>query len=292
MSDNSLPLTDIAVIILTFNEAANLPQALASVQGWARQVFVLDSFSTDDTCEIARTAGCSVVQNRFVDYSKQRNYAIEQLPIETSWILFLDADEWLTEELKAEISQIIASKPEENGYYIKRRMIWMGQWIRRGYYPTWILRLFRRGRGRCEDRSVNEHLIVEGKLGYLQHDFVHEDQKGIGDWIIKHDRYAIREALELLKRDEKQSQEEIYASFWGTQSERKRWLRYKVWNRIPPLIRPWFFFAYRYVLCGGFLDGREAFVFHFLQALWFMTLVDAKYLEAKQKAGKALFSQD
>jgi glycosyltransferase involved in cell wall biosynthesis len=278
-------LADVAVVILSFNEAPNLGQALRSVQGWARQVFVLDSFSTDDTCEIAKAAGCQVIQNRFIDYSKQRNYAIEQLPLETEWILFVDADEWLTEELKAEIAQVIADQPEENGFYIKWRLIWMGRWIRHGYYPTWILRLFRRGKGRCEERGINEHLIVEGKLGYLRNDFIHQDQKTIGDWIIKHERYAEREALELMKRDEHHIQDEIDAKFWGTQAQRKRWIRYKIWNRMPPLVRPWCFFAYRYVLRGGFLDGREAFVFHFLQALWFMTLIDAKYIE-KQASRK------
>ena len=278
--------TSITVIILTLNEALNLPQALASVKGWAQEIFVLDSFSTDNTVEIASQAGCSVVQNTFVDYAKQRNFAIEQLPIESEWILFLDADEWLTDELKAEISRLIETGPEENGFYIKRRMIWMGKWIRRGYYPSWILRLFRRGKGRCEDRAMNEHLIVEGKPGSLQHDFIHEDQKGIDDWIGKHNRYATREALELIKREGQQQQEEIKVRFWGRQAERKRWLRYRVWNRMPPLVRPFLYFIYRYLLTGAFLEGRAAFVFHFLHALWYPLLIDAKYLEMKTSAGK------
>ena len=276
--------TSIAVIILTLNEAPNLPQALASVKGWAHEIFVLDSFSTDNTVEIASQAGCSVVQNAFVDYAKQRNFAIEQLPIESEWILFLDADEWLTDELKSEISRLIETGPEENGFYIKRRMIWMGKWIRRGYYPSWILRLFRRGKGRCEDRAMNEHLIVEGKPGSLQNDFIHEDQKGIDDWIGKHNRYATREALELIKREGQQQQEEIKVRFWGTQAERKRW--FQIWNRMPPLVRPFLYFIYRYFLTGAFLEGRAAFVFHFLHALWYPLLIDAKYLEMKTTAGK------
>jgi len=274
---------DVAVIILTFNEAVNLPQALSSVKGWAQEIFVLDSFSTDNTCEIAHAAGCVVVQNCFVDYAKQRNYAIEQLPITASWILFLDADEWLTEELKTEITQLIASQPEENGYYIKRRMIWMGRWIKRGYYPTWILRLFRRGYGRCEDRPVNEHLVVEGKIGYLRQDFIHEDRKGIDDWIAKHNRYATREASELIGQENQRQQQEIDVSFWGTQAERKRWLRYRVWNRMPPLIRPFFYFVYRYFVTGAFVEGQAAFVYHFLHALWYPLLIDAKYLEMRAK---------
>ena len=110
--------------------------------------------------EISREAGCTVVQNGFIDYASQRNFAIDHLPIRSEWIFFLDADEWLTKDLKDEIGRVITLHPEENGYRIKRRMIWMGKWIRRGYYPTWLLRLFRRGKGRCEDRTVNEHMIV------------------------------------------------------------------------------------------------------------------------------------
>lgn len=280
-NDMNASLSDVAVVILTLNEARNLPQAITSLKGWAREVFVLDSFSTDNTFEIAKQAGCAVFQNAFVDYAKQRNFAIEQLPIESEWILFLDADEWLTEELKAEISRRIETNPEENGFYVKWRMIWMGKWIRRGYYPSWILRLFRRGKARCEDREVNEHLIVEGKVGYLQHDFIHEDLKGIDDWIVKHNRYATREALEQVKQERRKQQEEIKVRFWGTQAERKRWLRYRVWNRMPPLVRPFFYFVYRYLLTGAFLEGRAAFVFHFFHALWYPLLIDAKYLEMK-----------
>ena len=280
-------LCNVAVVILTLDEERNLPHALESVRDWADEIFVLDSFSTDRTLEIAREAGCVVVQNAFVDYAKQRNFAIEQLPIRAEWVFFLDADEWLTDELKFEISQVVSRRPTENGFYVKRRMIWMGRWMRRGYYPTWILRMFRRERGRCEDRAVNEHLIVEGRTGYLTNDFVHEDHKGLGDWIDKHNRYATREAVELLAQDVSLKQEEIAARFTGTQAERKRWLRYRIWGRLPPLLRPLFYFIYRYVLTGAFLEGRAAFVFHFLHALWYPLLIDAKYLEMRRAARKA-----
>lgn len=271
---------NVAVIILTCNEEANIVQALDSVVGWAREVFILDSLSTDRTIEIAGRYPCSIHQNRFENFARQRNYALKYLPIQSEWILFLDADEWLPMELKSEIYDLIVRNPEENGYYIKRRLIWMGRWIRRGYYPSWILRLFRHGHARCEDRAVNEHLIVEGKIGHLKQDFMHEDRKGVGDWIAKHNRYAMREALELLK-PAGHCKREINARFWGSQVERKRWLRYRVWNRTPPLLRPFFYFFYRYVLRGGFLDGREGFIYHFLQALWYPMLIDVKYLELK-----------
>lgn len=268
----------IAVIILTYNEEPNLPQALASVVGWADEVFIFDSFSTDRTVAIAREWGVKVMQHPFENYARQRNAALDELPIRSEWILFLDADEWLPQPLKDEIRHLIASRPNENGFYIKWRFIWMGRWIRRGYYPTWILRLARRSHVRCEERQVNEHLIVDGATGRLANDFIHEDRKGVADWIAKHVKYAQREAEELLRG---RAQVEIPARLFGTQAERKRWVRQRVWNRLPPLVRPWFYFFYRLVLRGGILDGWPAFAFHFLHALWFPMLIDIFYLERK-----------
>ena len=276
----------LAVIILTYNEAINIAQALDSLVGWADEVFILDSFSTDRTIELANQYDCVVMQNKFQNYAKQRNYALEQLPITSEWVLFMDADEWLPNKLKQEISELIKSNPEENGFYLSWRLIWMGRWIKRGYYPTWILRLFRHGKVYCEDRAVNEHLIVEGKTGKLLNDFIHEDRKGVSEWISKHNNYASREAVELFNSRSQEGYQEIDAKLLGTQAQRKRWLRYKVWNNLPPLIRPCFYFFYRYILTGGFLEGRQAFIYHFLQALWFPMLIDIKYLEMKLGASK------
>jgi len=272
----------LAVIILTYNEETNLHQALASVAGWSDETFVLDSLSTDDTVNVARAYGCTVATNQFENYAKQRNYALDHLPITSEWVLFLDADEWLPEPLKNEISVLIATSPAENGFYVNRRLIWMGRWIRRGYYPSWILRLFRLGKGRCEDRAVNEHMVVDGATGRLHNDFMHEDRKSVTDWIAKHNGYATREAMELLRPGGVPGYQEIEARLFGSQAERKRWLRQKIWNRMPPLIRPFVYFFYRYMLAGGFLDGTSAFMYHFLQGLWFPMLVDIKYLELKR----------
>ena len=269
----------LAVIILTCNEEANLRQGLDSIAGWAHEIFILDSFSADRTVEIAQRYGCRIAQNRFTNFAQQRRYALESLPVSCEWVLFLDADEWLPHELKQEISALIAGSPAENGFYLKWRLIWMRRWIRRGYYPCWILRLFRYGKGRCEDRAMGEHLIVDGATGYLRNDLMHEDQKSVSEWIAKHNGYATLEALELVKARAAPGYREIDARFLGTQAQRKRWLRHKVWNRLPPLIRPLFYFSYRYVLTGGFADGREAFAYHFLQALWYPMLIDVKYLE-------------
>ena len=280
MAKNSFNSASLSVVIITLNEEKNITQALDSVKNWANEVLVLDSFSTDRTVELAKSYGCYVSQNKFENYSKQRNFALQNLPINTEWIFFLDADEWLSQELKDEINVKLLSSPPENGFYIKRRLMWMGKWIRRGYYPSWQLRLFRYGHGHCEDRAINEHLIVNGKIGYLTHYFTDESRKGVTDWISKHNHYSTREAIELLNSRSQSNHQEVDIYFFGSQAQRKRWLRYKIWNKLPPILRPFIYFFYRYVILVGFLDGRRAFLFHFLQALWYPLLIDIKYLEA------------
>jgi glycosyltransferase involved in cell wall biosynthesis len=272
----------VSVIILTKNEEKNIARALATTLGWAHQVFVFDSFSTDRTVEIATSMGADVVQHVFVDYAQQRAAALVELPLETEWVFFLDADEQLPPELRSEIAAVIARDPVENGFYCRFRMIWMGRWIRRGYYPTWIMRFFRRSKGTMESRAINEHFKIEGATGRLENDILHEDNKSIDEWIDKHNRYSSGEARELF---EGATAGEIVPRLFGTQTERKRWIRYRVWNRLPPLVRPSIYFAWRYVVRGGFLEGKEALSYHFLHALWFYMLVDIKYLDMKRRRG-------
>lgn len=281
----------IVVVILTYNEAENIAQALESVSGWADSVLVFDSGSSDDTVRIAESYGCIVETHPFENFGRQRNAALAAAAGLAEWVFFLDADEWLTQGIKAEIdAQLAVVKPEIGGYFAARRLIWRGKWIRRGYYPTWILRLVRHAGAVCEERSVNEHIIVPGETRRLREDFMHEDRKGIGDWIDKHNRYATREAVEAAARSLQPGH--LPARFFGSQPERARWLRTRVWNRMPPLSRPIFYFLYRYILRGGFLDGSAGFVYHFMQALWYHLLIDIKYLELLEARGKQGRSAD
>ena len=274
----------VTVVILTFNEAENIAQALESVCGWARDVFVLDSNSSDDTCAIAERYGCDVFRHAFEGYARQRNYALTHLPFRTEWVLFLDADELVTRELQAEIADVLAAEPAANGFFVKRRLMWMGRWIRRGCYPTWILRLFRRSHGRYGDRPVNEHAVVDGGVAYLQHDLIHADRKGVGDWVAKHMRYVEYEAAELLRA--RTENFDVKPSLFGDQVSRKRWIRINVWQRCPPVLRAFVYFGYRYVVRGGWLDGREGLVYHCLQAFWYPLMIDVRYLEMK-RSGRA-----
>ncbi len=282
---------DVAVIILTFNEQDNLAFALDSVCGWARQVFVVDSFSRDRTAEVATRYECAIVEHEFVSETAQRNWALNELPIEATWIISLDADEWLPGELKDEIAGIIAKGTVHSGFLVASKFIWMGRWIKRGYYPKWNTRLFRHDAARWESREINPHPIIQGTIGHLEHDYIHENHKGLKDWSDKHVRYALQEALELLSQEEQSSV--LEPSLLGTQAQRMRWIRLNLYNRLPPLTRPFLYFFYRIVLRFGFLDGWQAVVYHFLHAFWCPLLIDLFYLEMKEtrkQAGKTAAS--
>lgn len=272
---------DLTVIILTYQEEANIKYALQNVSEWAKQIIVLDSFSTDNTIAIIKQFNAEIYQREFDNYANQRNYALRELNIQNSWTLFLDADEWLTDELKNEITQILKN-PKCDGYLIKRRFYFMERWIKYGgYYPSWNLRLFKHYLASV-NREINEHIEVSGKVGRLKYDMIDENHKGFSDWINKHNKYSDFESkqFDLAVHDN-------MAKLWGSPIERKRWIRLKVWNKIlPPLIRPFIYFLYRYFLRLGFLDGRAGFIYHFMHGLVYRLIIDIKYIENKRQNSK------
>jgi glycosyltransferase involved in cell wall biosynthesis len=158
---------NVSVIILTHNESVNIERAIQNTISWAHEVIVLDSYSKDNTVEMSMLLGAKVVQRKFDNYSAQRNYAIQQIQLKTEWILFLDADEYLSEDLMQEINAELVN-PKADGYYLKRRFYFNGKWIRwGGYYPTWILRLFKKDKGLFQ-REINEHLVLNGTTSKLK----------------------------------------------------------------------------------------------------------------------------
>jgi len=272
---NELP--DLTVLILTFNEEINLPYALKNLEGFAKEVVILDSWSSDKTLEIAHGSCATVYRRRFDNFANQRNFALAEIEYATEWLFILDADELITDELKDEICETL-NKTHFDAFFIKRRFFWMGQWIKRGYYPTWLLRLGRVGTLVCDERPINEHLVcTTGKVGRLREDFIDYNRKPLSDWLDKHNRYSTLEAQVLLENSDSG---ENYR-FLGSQYERKRWIRAKIWNQLPPLVRPFLYFFYRYFLCLGFMDGKKAFVYHFLHAFFYRVIIDLKYLEKK-----------
>src|SRR5205085_7460154 len=274
-----------SVVILTLNEEANIVSCLQSID-WAAEVFVVDSGSHDHTVEFAQALGVKVFSHPFEGYAKQRNWALQNLPFSNEWVLMLDADERIPSSLAEEITETIRNdKHGCSGFFLKYRHIFFGRFLRHGgLYPTWLLRLFKRQSVRFEDRSVNEHVILQGAAGYLCQPFDHQDLRPLSDWIAKHNRYADLEAEEYLKEVFGIGfQDSIPTRCWGTQAERKRWVKLQVWNRLPLLLRAFLFFFWNYFLKRGFLDGEAGFIYHVLWSFWYPFLVSVKIVERRRK---------
>lgn len=275
---------NVDVIVLTFNEELNLEQCLQSVGGLARNIFVVDSGSTDRTVQIARQYGARVVTHEFTTQAEQFNWALDHLPIKSEWVLRLDADEYLLPELKEEIAVVLPELPAEvTGLYMKRRMIFLGRWIcHGGYYPAWLLRLFRYAKARSEEAELNEHIVLlEGVSRRLQNDFVDQDHEGLAAWTLKHEGFTARQARFLNGLEEGYDSSWIRPNLFGNQVQRKRWLMYNFYRRAPLFIRAYLYFLYRYVFRLGFLDGPQGLIFHFLHGCWYPFYTDAKIYEER-----------
>ena len=259
----SLP---VSVIVPVRNEARNLPRCLESLRG-AGEVYVIDSHSTDDTAEIARSFGAKVVQFRYRGgWPKKRQWAMDTLPLAYDWILLLDADEALTSELAEEVQQAI-QRPGIDGYYIALRMHFLGRALRWGSARFYKLALFRRGKGRFEcrlpdqntsmcDMEVHEHVMVSGPTAKLTNALLHHNVESLSRYIQKHDEYSNWEARVLLNQES--TFETLPASPFGNQAQRRRWLKRKLFG-LPG--SPFMLFIYRYLFRLGFLDGVPGLIY-------------------------------
>ncbi len=274
-------IAPVSVIIPTFNEEINLPGALDSVKGWADEVFVVDSLSTDRTLEIAKHHGAHVVQHEFHHPAQQKNWAMENLPFKHDWLLMLDADERVPPPLRDEIIEVIKDDGRGlDGFWMRYRLFFYGKWIRHcGWYPTWILRLVRRSKTRWEDRPVDEHIILDGKAGYLKNDLIHENLRDMEFWIAKHNRYSTQNAQLYYELIQKKTSDGLQRRLLGNQAERKRLIKERIWPYLP--CRSLLFFMYLYIFRLGFLDGKQGFIFCLMQGI-FQEFVTVKLWELKR----------
>lgn len=255
MSEANRPL--IEVMIPTFNESAHIEQAVKSALGLG-PVFVLDSLSTDGTQELARQAGATVVEHAWEGYARQKNWGLDNLPFKGEWVFILDADERITPSLRDEVLRVTATRSENVGYFVNRVVLFMGREIRHGgLYPSWNLRLFRRGHCRYEDRAVHEHMVAEGPTGYLKREMLHIRRETISEYIKKHIIYADLESEEWVKRRLGQGGGASTETLFRDVLRYRQWLRRHVWPKTP--CRPFIRFFYMYFLRMGFLDGRAGF---------------------------------
>jgi len=277
-------VSDVTVIILTFNEEMHIARAVASVAPFASQVLVVDSMSTDRTAEIARSHGAKVLFHAFENQAKQFQWALENGGAATEWILRLDADEVIEPGLCAEILERLPSLPESvTGVNLKRKHIFMGAWIRYGgRYPLLMMRLFRRGKARIEDRWMDEHIAVtEGVTVTFDGCFADHNLNNLDYFIDKHNKYATREAVEVLNDRYGLFTREDVITLHGSSHQAffKRLLKERVYNRLSYPLSSLFYFVWRYFVQLGFLDGRSGLVYHFLQGYWYRFLVGAKVEE-------------
>jgi glycosyltransferase involved in cell wall biosynthesis len=267
-----------SVIILTKNEETNLPLCLASLKTLDCEIVVVDSGSTDCTTEIARNHGARVVEHAFENQARQFNWALESLSLSAPWIIRLDADERLTPELGSELSAtLLSASAEVTGFLIKRRVYFWGRWIRHGgYYPIWLLRVWRQGCGRYEDVEMDEHVLLKrGRTVRLQNDIIDDNHKGLTFWIDKHNTYSDREVQAIVHARHLQPT--------GAEIVRRRYLKVQLYGSMPLFVRAMFYWMYRYFILLGFLDGLPGLVFHFLQGFWYRFVVDAKLYELRRQ---------
>ncbi len=282
----------ISVIVPVKNEALNIVDCLTSV-AWADEVWVVDSHSTDETVALAELHGARIIQFDWqAGGPKKKNWALENLNFANEWVLLLDADERVTRELVAEIRQLWEQGNQAEGYYLNRKLIFLGRWIKHcGWYPSWNLRLFKHRMGRFEqlktqdiqhtgDVEVHEHVIFSGQAAYLKNDLLHEDFKSIYHFIERHNRYSTWDARVYFNlANDAAGGDVITPSFWGAPVERKRFIK-RWWARLParPLLR----FIWMYVIKRGFLDGRAGLLFCSLMMMH-ETVISAKLYEQQLK---------
>lgn len=275
----------LTAIILTHNEAKHLSRALASIASFATDVIVVDSFSTDETPEIAQRAKVvRFFQRKFKNYADQFDWALNQTNITSDWILRLDADEVIHEDLALRIKDFIAStSPDVAGINLQRRHIWMGRWVRfGGRYPLNLVRIWRRGQGYIEDRWMDEHIVVTGgRIITLKGGFSDWNLNDLSFFTDKHNRYATREAIDVLGARYQLFDTEHALAMTGTslQASLKRFFKNQVYNRLPFWLSAFLYFVWRYVFQLGFLDGRTGMIYHVLQGFWYRFLVGAKVSE-------------
>jgi len=267
------------VILLTLNSEETLGVTLGRARMISDEIFVVDSFSKDETVKIAMNFGAKVIQHPFEHYGAQRNWAIDNLPITRMWQLHLDADESMDDQL-VDVIRALPEDPVHSGYFLPRYVRFLNRVIRHGgMSPTWHLRLFRTGVGRCEDRKYDQHFFLKsGTSAQLSGVMVDDIRMPLTEWTARHNRWSDGEVEELSARE---TAGRLNPDLHGNPAQRKRFLRQK-YNQLPLFVGPFALFVYRYFFRLGFLDGTEGFIFWILQTFWFRFLVDAKIWERQK----------
>lgn len=281
---------DLSVIILTGNEELHIRRCLDRICDIASEVFIVDCFSKDRTLEIAKEyPEVTILQNKWVNYATQFNWALENAPIKTKWVLRLDADEYLSNELKVELREKLPVLDEKyTGIVVPLQRVFLGREIRHGIAKgIKMLRFFQYGKAKSEIRQMDEHLeLTEGESVEFNGPFSDDNLNNLSWWAQKHIGYAIREAVDLLDIEYDLTGSAVHTEISQIDEQALAKRRKKeAYARKPLFWRSFAYFVYRYFLRMGFLDGKEGFLWDFFQGWWYRTLVDAKVFEIKKACG-------
>ena len=280
----------LAAVVLTKDESKHIERCLKSLVGIIDEIIVVDSYSKDDTVKKAETLGARVIQHPWKNYATQFNYGVYECGISADWIWRIDADEYLEGSLGMVVKEYIQSAPDDiNGIYVRKRIDFMGKpLLHGGWYPSYHLKVFRRGHGDCENRWMDEHIrLIDGNaITIAEGNQVDANLNNLTWWTEKHNGYATREMVDMLMMEYglDERAKEVIPKFFGTEEQRKRWLKLK-YIKAPLFVRPFINLFIRYILKAGFLDGKEGFIWHILQGFWYRMLVDAKIFELKKQFG-------
>jgi len=271
-------MSSISILVLTLNEEANLADCIDSC-AWCDDIVVFDSLSVDSTREIAFAKGARIFERAFDNYAAQRNAALTTVEYKHSWVLMVDADERVPDDLAREIeSKVRSADPDTVMFRIRRKDFFLGQWLKRSSgYPTWFGRLVRLGRIRVE-RDVNEEYLADGHIQHLESHLHHFPfHKGVAYWFERHNRYSGMEAMaKLAQQREPLAMRELFSA---DAIDRRRSMK-QVLYRMP--LRPLIVFFYLYVIRLGLLDGRAGFYFSRMRAIYEF-LIDLKVMETKRR---------
>jgi len=281
----------LSIFIPTFNEEIHIERALKSALSLTSNIFVVDSHSTDKTVEIAERMGVKVFQYKWEansNWAKKFNWTLQHVPFPTSWIMRLDADEYLTLDFIQKIRLELYGLPEDvTAISINRREYFMRRWMKHGgTYPKTMIRIVRKGKAFFESRIIDEHIeITEGRSIYWNIDICDDKIISLTKWIANHNIHATKEAITLIDHElglfsTNDETNNLDAAAFKTRKKKN------FYAKLPYFWRAWAFFAYRYVIKFGFKDGVEGFLYCFLQCLWYRTIADAKILEAYRVCGK------
>ena len=275
-------------IIISYNEEVHLPRLLESISSLNAPLFILDSGSTDNTVSISEKYGASVLQHPFENHPKQWDFALKNFDIKTPWLICLDSDQIVTDELKTRLAGFKEQDHQGvNGIYFNRKNFFKGRWIKHGgYYPFYLLKMFRTGMVYSDlNENMDHRFIVPGKTVIWKDGYILEEnlkENNISFWIAKHNRYSDLVAHEEVERMMQLRSQTINPRFFGSPDERTAWLKQRWW-KMPRYTRPTLYFLYRMFFQLGILDGRTGVIFHFLQAFWFRLIVDVKIDELLQR---------